>query len=78
MSSAINTGLAAVTLSGTLSARVCDAARQATAPLAVLGGVVETALLGGYVATSGQTVKPLLGWREGLELAGAAALMGRR
>jgi formate-dependent nitrite reductase membrane component NrfD len=74
MSSAINAGLAAVTLSGALSGRGSNAAHRATAPLALLGGGVEIVLLGGYVATSGQTVKPLLGRREGLELAGAAAL----
>ena len=75
MSSAINTGLAAVTLSGVLSGRGGDAAHRAAAPLAVLGGGVEAALLGGYVATSGQTVKPLRGTREGLEIAGTAALI---
>jgi formate-dependent nitrite reductase membrane component NrfD len=76
MASAINTGLAAVTLAGALSGRDSDAAHRAMAPLAVCGDVVEMALLGGYMATSGQAIQPLRGKREGLEIAGAAALIG--
>ncbi|HWE64455.1 MAG TPA: NrfD/PsrC family molybdoenzyme membrane anchor subunit, partial [Chloroflexota bacterium] len=74
MSSSMSTGVAAVTLTGTLTGRSSDEAERAVAPLSVLLSLTEAALLGGYLVTSGKAAQPLLRGRIGIQIAGAAAL----
>jgi formate-dependent nitrite reductase membrane component NrfD len=75
MASAMSTGTAAVTLAGTLTSRSSEQEHRIVAPAAMLMGCTEVALLGGYLATSGEAAKPLLRSREGAQIAGAAALI---
>jgi hypothetical protein len=73
MASSLSTGTAAVALSSELSGCAELGDRRALTRLALTTGLAETALLGGYLATSGPAARPLLQGRHGSQLAGAAA-----
>ncbi len=73
MASSLSTGTAAVALSSELSGCAELGDRRALTSLALTTGLAETALLGGYLATSGPAARPVLQGRHGRQLAGAAA-----
>jgi len=73
MASALSTGAAASAVASTLMGSDQPGDDALLAPLHVALGCTELALLGGYLATSGQAAKPLLHGREGLLLLGAVA-----
>jgi formate-dependent nitrite reductase membrane component NrfD len=72
MAGAIATGAAAITLTGEFTGRTEPGDRRALAPLLLTSGMVELALLGGYIVTSGAAAKPLLQGKQGRQLGGAA------
>jgi formate-dependent nitrite reductase membrane component NrfD len=76
MSSSLTTGAAATGLVSTLAGRVSREDHDAIASLGLALGTAEVALLGGYVATSGEAARPLLEGKEGAMLAGAAGALG--
>jgi len=71
MASALSTGAAASAVASTLMGNDQPGDDAMLAPLHVALGCTELALLGGYLATSGQAAKPLLHGREGVLLLGA-------
>ncbi|MDQ2783434.1 MAG: polysulfide reductase NrfD [Chloroflexota bacterium] len=73
MASALGTGAAATVVASTLMGADQPGDDALLAPLHLTLGCTELALLGGYLATSGQAVKPLRHGREGLLLLGAVA-----
>jgi len=73
MASALSTGAAATAVASTLMGTDQPGDDVMLAPLHLALGCTELALLGGYLATSGQAAKPLLHGREGLLLLGAVA-----
>lgn len=87
MASAISTGAAATSLVSALVGGEGHDDHHALAGIALAAGAAEMVLLGGYVATSGQAVKPLLegerrklltGTIISLALAGALEIAGLR
>jgi formate-dependent nitrite reductase membrane component NrfD len=72
MSSSLSTGTAATALASALAGRESPDDHQALASLGVAMGAVEIALLGGYIATSGEAARPLLAGKEATLLGGAA------
>lgn len=75
MSSAFGTGVAATNLAATLTHRATEEEGTELTSLAAATGITETALLAGYVATSGEGQKHLLTGLPGKLLAGAAACL---
>jgi formate-dependent nitrite reductase membrane component NrfD len=73
MSSAFSSGVAATNLLGEITRRETEEEELELAEVGLASGLVEMALLTGYVATTGPAAKPLLSGRPGLHLAGAAA-----
>ncbi len=76
MASAMSTGAAAVHLTSLVTEREVNSDDgRALTRIGLVSGATELALLGGYVATSGQAVKPLLQGETGRLLVGAAAAL---
>jgi formate-dependent nitrite reductase membrane component NrfD len=75
MSSSITTGVAATDLIATWTGRETEAEHEALTALAVVTGAVEMAVLGGYVATTGEAKKHLTRGTEGLLMLGAVATL---
>ncbi len=73
MASALNTGVAATVTAATLTGNDGPGDHAALGPFTVAMGCSEIALLAGFLATSGGSVRSLLHGREGLLLAGAVA-----
>lgn len=72
MSSAMASGSAAVALASLLSHRDTEAEHAPLAAIGVAAGVAELALVGGYLATSGDVAAPLQTGADGALLRGAA------
>ncbi len=72
MASAMNTGVAAVSLVSTLTGRATPGEHRLFTPFNVALGATETVLLGAYLATTGTAAKPLLRGKLGLTTAAAA------
>lgn len=75
MSSAFGTGIAATTLASQLTGHMDEEESDKLAVLGAVAGVTEGALLAGYVATSGEGRKHLLGGVAGKMMAGAVACL---
>jgi formate-dependent nitrite reductase membrane component NrfD len=75
MSSSLAGGAAATGLARTWSGQARHEEHQALATLGVTLGAAELALLGGYVATSGEAAKPFTTGTEGALILGATALL---
>jgi len=71
MASALSTGAAATVLAAALTGEDDPRGQAAVAPFRIAAGCAEIALLGGYLVTSGEAVRPLLKGRELLLLLGA-------
>jgi formate-dependent nitrite reductase membrane component NrfD len=75
MSSSFSTGIAATNLLGALTSRESVEEESELAVLALTASVTEAALLAGYVATTGEAAKPLLGDKSGVLLTGAVGAL---
>jgi formate-dependent nitrite reductase membrane component NrfD len=73
MSSAFSSGVAATNLLGEITRSETEEEELELAEIGLASGLVEAALLAGYVATTGPAAKPLLSGGPGKLLAGAAA-----
>src|SRR5579871_2393939 len=73
MTSALSTGVAATSLATSVLGREEPEDHQALVAIEQTIGVAELALQAGYLATSGEAVRPLLRGRFGLMLAGSTA-----
>ncbi len=75
MSSSFSTGIAATNLLGTITNRESPEEESELAILALAAGITEAALLGGYVATTGEAAAPLWSGESGILLRGAIAAL---
>ncbi len=73
MASAMNTGVAAVSLVSTLTGRATPGEHRLFTPFNVALGATETVLFGAYLATTGSAAKPLLRGKLSVTTAIAAA-----
>jgi formate-dependent nitrite reductase membrane component NrfD len=73
MASSLSTGAAATSLGSALSSRSTPGEEAALRRLSLVLGAGEMATLGGYVATAGTAVRPLLTGKIRLLMVGAAA-----
>jgi len=74
MASSLTTGAAATTLASLLTRRDTESDHQVMSPIHRAVATGELVVLGGYLATSGKAVKPLLTGTPGLLLGSAVAL----
>lgn len=76
MASGVVTGAAAVSLTSILAKRDTAAERAALGTIAMVAGLTELGLIGGYLTTTGNLAAPLLRGMEGKLLAGAVGASG--
>jgi hypothetical protein len=72
MASSLSTGAAATSLAAAVSGRSTPGEEAALRRLSLVLGAGEMAMLGGYVATAGSAMRPLLRGKNRLLMAGAA------
>jgi formate-dependent nitrite reductase membrane component NrfD len=75
MASSMSTGAAAIHLASNFAGRADTGDEHALTLIGAVSGLTEMALLGGYVATSGQAAKPLVRGETGALLAGVTAAL---
>jgi formate-dependent nitrite reductase membrane component NrfD len=75
MSSSLSTGTGAISLASALTGRESQSDHHTLASLGIALGAGEIALLGGYLATSGDAAAPLFRGKERALLAGAVIMM---